>query len=66
MANLAMQGVRKRFGAVEILHGIDLQVRNGEFCVFVGPSGSSRFPLNLPQIPQRKPAHAEPSLHQIR
>lgn len=48
MANLAMKGVRKRFGAVEILHGLDLQVRNGAFCVFVGPSGCGRFPLNLP------------------
>ncbi|MGO0577595.1 amino acid ABC transporter ATP-binding protein [Ornithinimicrobium panacihumi] len=35
-------GVRKRFGHVEVLKGIDLEVRNGEVCCLVGPSGSGK------------------------
>ena len=45
MADLELAGVRKSFGPVEILHGIDLSVRNGEFCVFVGPSGCGKSTL---------------------
>jgi multiple sugar transport system ATP-binding protein len=45
MADLALVGIRKSFGAVEILHGIDLTVRDGEFCVFVGPSGCGKSTL---------------------
>jgi multiple sugar transport system ATP-binding protein len=45
MADLELVGIRKSFGAVEILHGIDLSVRNGEFCVFVGPSGCGKSTL---------------------
>ena len=39
MASLLLQNVRKSFGDVEILHGIDLSIADGEFAVFVGPSG---------------------------
>jgi multiple sugar transport system ATP-binding protein len=42
MAQVSLRGLRKRFGDVEVLKGIDLEVRNGEFMVFVGPSGCGK------------------------
>jgi multiple sugar transport system ATP-binding protein len=45
MADVTLSGVRKSFGSVEILHGIDLEVKNGEFVVFVGPSGCGKSTL---------------------
>ncbi len=35
----------KKFGAVEVIHGIDLQIAPGEFVVFVGPSGCGKSTL---------------------
>lgn len=37
-----LQGVSFSYGAVEILHGIDLAVEDGEFLVVLGPSGSGK------------------------
>jgi lactose/L-arabinose transport system ATP-binding protein len=37
--------VIKRYGDVQVVHGIDLQVEDGEFCVFVGPSGCGKSTL---------------------
>ncbi|MGO4573983.1 ABC transporter ATP-binding protein [Microvirga sp. 2TAF3] len=45
MSNLALHQITKRFGAVNVLHGIDLEVRDGEFVVFVGPSGCGKSTL---------------------
>ncbi|PQP22621.1 amino acid ABC transporter ATP-binding protein [Rhodococcus opacus] len=36
------QGVRKRFGATEILKGIDLSVERGSVTCLIGPSGSGK------------------------
>ena len=36
------QAVHKRFGAVEILKGIDLEVGRGEVVCLLGPSGSGK------------------------
>ncbi|CAL9435767.1 L-cystine import ATP-binding protein TcyC [Streptomyces sp. enrichment culture] len=36
------EGVHKRFGQVEVLKGIDLEVRTGEVFCLIGPSGSGK------------------------
>jgi polar amino acid transport system ATP-binding protein len=36
------EGVRKRFGRIEVLCGIDLEVRKGEVLCIIGPSGSGK------------------------
>ncbi len=45
MAGLELRKVVKRFGAAEVIHGIDLQIGHGEFIVFVGPSGCGKSTL---------------------
>lgn len=41
-ALLRLQGVVKRFGAFTALHGVDLDINEGEFFTIVGPSGSGK------------------------
>ncbi len=45
MSELALKGVVKEFGQVEVIHGVDLTVDDGDFCVFVGPSGCGKSTL---------------------
>ena len=45
MADLTLRQVRKAYGSVELLHGIDLDIKSGEFIVFVGPSGCGKSTL---------------------
>ena len=45
MAGLELQNLVKRFGAVEVIHGVDLTIGSGEFVVFVGPSGCGKSTL---------------------
>ena len=47
---LALEGIRKSYNVgtlaeVEVLHGIDLELREGEFCALIGPSGSGKSTL---------------------
>jgi multiple sugar transport system ATP-binding protein len=45
MASVTLKTARKSFGSVEIIKGVDLDVKDGEFCVFVGPSGCGKSTL---------------------
>jgi multiple sugar transport system ATP-binding protein len=45
MAGLQVKALQKRYGAATILHGIDLDVKDGEFVVLVGPSGCGKSTL---------------------
>jgi lactose/L-arabinose transport system ATP-binding protein len=45
MTGVTLNKVTKRFGEVQVIHGVDLQVEDGEFCVFVGPSGCGKSTL---------------------
>jgi lactose/L-arabinose transport system ATP-binding protein len=45
MAQVTLQKVVKRYGDVQVIHGIDLDIKDGEFCVFVGPSGCGKSTL---------------------
>jgi len=41
-AAVRLEGVRKRFGDIEAVAGIDLDIRDGEFFSMLGPSGSGK------------------------
>jgi multiple sugar transport system ATP-binding protein len=45
MAPVNILNVQKRFGAVNIIHGIDIDIKDGEFVVLVGPSGCGKSTL---------------------
>jgi len=45
MADLTLSAVQKSYGDVQVIHGIDMQIQSGEFCVFVGPSGCGKSTL---------------------
>jgi multiple sugar transport system ATP-binding protein len=45
MTELTMSQIRKSYGALEVIKGVDLEVRSGEFTVFVGPSGCGKSTL---------------------
>ncbi|MGE7370447.1 ABC transporter ATP-binding protein [Neorhizobium sp. NPDC001467] len=45
MADVTLSDIRKSYGAVKTIHGVDLDIRDGEFVVLVGPSGCGKSTL---------------------
>ena len=45
MTEIKLIQIRKAYGDTEVIHGIDLTVNSGEFCVLVGPSGCGKSTL---------------------
>ena len=45
MSGVELKATKKKYGDTEVIHGVDLVVEPGEFCVFVGPSGCGKSTL---------------------
>ncbi|HEV7276598.1 MAG TPA: sn-glycerol-3-phosphate ABC transporter ATP-binding protein UgpC [Devosiaceae bacterium] len=45
MAELSINRARKSYGELEVLHGVDIEINDGEFVVLVGPSGCGKSTL---------------------
>ncbi|QFT61070.1 sn-glycerol-3-phosphate import ATP-binding protein UgpC (plasmid) [Sulfitobacter sp. THAF37] len=45
MATVSLDGIKKTFGKTEVIHGIDMEIEDGEFIVIVGPSGCGKSTL---------------------
>lgn len=45
MATVTLRNLQKRFGQTDVIHGIDIDIADGEFIVIVGPSGCGKSTL---------------------
>lgn len=45
MSGVTLSNLTKKYGNVQVIHGVDLEIDDGEFCVFVGPSGCGKSTL---------------------
>ncbi len=45
MGQISLKNIRKSFSGVDVIHGIDLDIADGELAVFVGPSGCGKSTL---------------------
>ena len=60
---LKLDGIHKRFGTLEVLRGLDLEVTRGEVLCVIGPSGSGKSTMlrciNLLEPPERGEIYLE-------
>ena len=45
MATVTLQNLKKSFGKTDVIHGVDIDIKDGEFIVIVGPSGCGKSTL---------------------
>jgi multiple sugar transport system ATP-binding protein len=45
VSGISLRQLRKAYGAVDVIHGIDIEIESGEFLVLVGPSGCGKSTL---------------------
>jgi multiple sugar transport system ATP-binding protein len=45
MAQVTVRDLRKAYGTVQVIHGVDVEIEDGEFAVLVGPSGCGKSTL---------------------
>src|SRR6185295_15952854 len=45
MAELSFRDVKKSYGSLQVIHGVSMEVKDGEFVVIVGPSGCGKSTL---------------------
>ena len=45
MASVTIKGIEKQFGNLQIIHGVDIEIKDQEFVVLVGPSGCGKSTL---------------------
>ena len=45
MADVLLKAIKKSYGSVDVIKGVDIEIKDGEFVVFVGPSGCGKSTL---------------------
>ncbi|MDO8883939.1 MAG: sn-glycerol-3-phosphate ABC transporter ATP-binding protein UgpC [Pseudotabrizicola sp.] len=45
MASVTIKDITKRYGSVQVMHGVSVDIEDGEFVVLVGPSGCGKSTL---------------------
>jgi multiple sugar transport system ATP-binding protein len=45
MADVLLKGIKKSYGSVDVIKGVDIEIKDGEFVVFVGRSGCGKSTL---------------------
>ena len=45
MANVKIHEIRKSYGTLEVIHGLNIDIKDGEFLALVGPSGCGKSTL---------------------
>lgn len=45
MSGVKLKKIIKKYDQLQVIHGVDLEIAAGEFCVFVGPSGCGKSTL---------------------
>ncbi|WP_262266343.1 ATP-binding cassette domain-containing protein, partial [Microvirga yunnanensis] len=45
MASVEIRNVKKAYGAAQVIHGVSIDIQDGEFVILVGPSGCGKSTL---------------------